>query len=167
MTTTRSIVSILFLCTAMLMVGCQGPSYVNVPRDNGDLAFNNPNGRTVRAVVVAAVDGVITQTPLTGPVALSLPQGAEALTYEAVAGQLASSNVIPAPEQGEEGAAITASLEVTSVRVRGHRAEVDAIRAKAEGPGQLVTVHTAWDAFSGWRVTRIRAWRINPNQPGV
>lgn len=159
------VVPVLVAVFGLALTGCQGPSYVNIPAENGDLAFNNPNGRTVRAVVVAAVDGVITQTPLDGPVALGLPPKAEVLTYESIADSV-TSNVVPFPEGEDAAAPTTATLTVTQVRVRGHKGEVDAIRAPAGGAEQLVTVYTAWDAFGGWRVTRIRPWRIPvPDQP--
>jgi len=154
------------LAACLLLPGCQGPSYVNIPAESGDVAFHSPNGRTVRAVVAVAVDGIVAQTPLDGPVALSLPTGAEALTYEAVAA-VANANVIPAAPD-DEGAATTARLRVTAVRVRGHKAEVDAVRAKPGGAEQLVTVHLSWNAFSEWGVNRIRVWNIpiEPNVPG-
>jgi len=154
------------LGSCLLLLGCQGPSYVNIPAEAGDVAFNSPNGRTVRAVVATAIDGIIAQTPLDGPVALSLPSGAEALTYEAVAA-VSGSNVIPAIED-DEGAQTTARIRVTAVRVRGHKAEVDAVRAKTGGSERLVTVYLSWSAFSDWGVNRIRAWNIPvfPNVPG-
>jgi len=156
---------VLLLALGLVLAGCRGPSYVNIPAEKGDLAFNNPNGRTVRAVVAAAVDGVIVQTPLDGPVALGLPPKAEVLTYESIADHV-ESNVVPFPEGEEAAAPTSATLTVTQVRVRGHKGEVDAVRAQAGGPEQLVTVYTAWDAFGGWRVTRIRPWRMPvPDKP--
>jgi len=90
---------------------------------------------------------------------------AEVLTYESIADHV-ESNVVPFPEGEEAAAPTSATLTVTQVRVRGHKGEVDAVRAQAGGPEQLVTVYTAWDAFGGWRVTRIRPWRMPvPDKP--
>ncbi|NBC11488.1 MAG: hypothetical protein GVY24_07120 [Planctomycetes bacterium] len=166
MSTFRVPVLTALIAATALLFGCQGPSYVNIPAESGDVAFHSPNGRTVRAVVAVAIDGIVSQTPLDGPVALSLPTGAEALTYEAVAA-VSGSNVIPAAPD-DEGAQTTARIRVTAVRVRGHKAEVDAVRAKPGGAEQLVTVHLSWNAFSDWGVTRIRAWNIpvEANVPG-
>lgn len=152
------------LCLTGLL-GCRGPSYVNIPADSGDVAFHTPNGRTVRAVVVKAVDAIVQQTPLEGPVALSLPEGAEALTYESIANE-ADANIVPAAPD-DPGAQTTATLAVTEVRVRGHHAQVDAVRARVGGSEQLVTAHLSWSAFDGWGVDRIRAWKIpvEPNTP--
>ncbi len=158
MVTPRYPVLSVLIATSFVLLGCQGPSYVNIPAETGDVAFNSPNGRTVRAVVAAAIDEIVSQTPLQGPVALSLPTGAEALTYEAVAA-VTGSNVIPATPD-DEGAGTTAQLRITQVRVRGHKGEVDAVRAAVGGSEQLVTVYLSWDAFSRWGVDRIRPWRI-------
>ena len=166
MVTCRVPVLTALITASFVLLGCQGPSYVNIPAESGDVAFHSPNGRTVRAVVAEAIDGIVTQTPLDGPVALSLPTGAEALTYEAVAA-VTGSNVIPATPD-DEGAATTAQVRVTQVRVRGYKGEVDAVRAKPGGAEQLVTVYLTWNAFSDWGVDRIRAWniRVEPNIPG-
>lgn len=158
MQTTR-VFPVTVLILAAALVGCQGPAYVNIPPQKGDVASHNPNGRTVRAVVVAVIDAVIQQTPLDGPVALGLPEGAEMLTYEAVA-DLVASEVVPAPPADEAEAGTMARLSVTQVRVRGNRAEVDAVRAAPGADEQLVTATASWDPFGGWHVERIRPWRI-------
>ena len=155
MTKPRFSLLLTIACLAFVLGGCQGPSYVNIPAESGDVAFNSPNGRTARVVAAKAIDYVIMETPLEGTVQLTMPAGTDSLTYEAVSVLLATGQVTKAT--GEEGAA---TIRVTNVRVRGYNAEVDAVRARADGPEQLVTVTLGWYTFDGWKAERIRAWRI-------
>lgn len=139
---------------ALVPAGCGSP-YVNIPAQVGDVATHNPNDRNVRGVLAAALEAVLDQQAIDGPVAVSLPEGASPLTHADVAQRLGEQAI----STFEEGAEPLPIVAVQEVRIRGVTAEVDVVCPSPSGRDQLMTAYLRWEPLSGWRVRRVRTWR--------
>ncbi len=143
------------LLAPLALMACAGPSYVNVPGQDGDLANNNANSDTVREVVAAAARGMLMQKEVAPPIAVVMPEGATALTHADVARRIGADAISP----NEEGVEPASRMTISEIRVRGNRAQVDIVAPGPGGLDQLTTVHLGWTAMSGWTADRMRTWR--------
>ncbi|MEX0746343.1 MAG: hypothetical protein WD118_12130 [Phycisphaeraceae bacterium] len=150
----RACLLTLMAMLAMTAAAC-APQYVNIPAQRGGVALNNPNASNVRIVETLALDAVLRDRPLDGPVLINLPEGTEASTYAAVAAELDATVVTPHDEATEPASTLT----VRAVRIRSSRGEVDVIRPRGGQAQQLVTVHLSVSPLSGWSVDRVHAWQ--------
>ncbi len=151
-----------WLCIAMVMAvsgGCA--TYVNIPKQPGDVAQHNINNDNVRSVCIEAIRGMLSGNPITGRYIIVLPQGASVLTYQIIIANLDEW----ATAELDQPAPI---IELRQIRIRGNKASVDLIRpANAldmASPGQLVTVDLKWEPLSGWGATHLHAWRAPLNR---
>lgn len=145
----------LAVTAALAAVGCAGPTYINIPAQEGDLAGHDPNGDVVRAVIADAVRGLMLDVPMEAPIAVVLPADATALSHADVARRIGEGAVSPF----EEGITPATTVEVREVRVRGSKGEVDVVHPGRGGMSHLTTVYLEWQPFGGWRSERIRTWQ--------
>jgi hypothetical protein len=143
------------LVAASLAVGCGGPTYINIPAQEGDLAGHDPNGNVVREVTAEAVRGLLQESPKPGPVAVFLPAGASALSHADVARRVGEGAVSPY----EAGVNPATQLEVKEIRIRAHEAQVDIVAPGRGNINQVTTVFLGWAPFGGWKAERTRTWQ--------
>lgn len=149
--------SLMLLTVTLFAAGCGGnaPTYINIPAQEGDVAFHDPNGDTVRAVVAEAARGLMLEYAFQTPVAVVLPGDATALSHADVSRRIGNEAVSPFEEGIEPGT----TIEAREVRVRGHRAQVDIVHPGRGGISHLTTVYVDWAPFGGWKSERIRTWQ--------
>lgn len=158
---------VVLLATVLLVSGCA--TYVNIPRQVGDVAAHNPDARNVLLAEVVAVRAVADDWPLTGPFAVLPVAGTDPDTHAGFAAHVGDQAVA---EWGE-GLPL---LEVRQVYIRGGRARIDVVRTAGddvagevdEVTGELiestasrvVTAYLKCEPFSGWQTQHLRLWRI-------
>jgi hypothetical protein len=150
------------MVSLLLLVGCGGnqPTYINIPQQEGSVAFSDPNGDVVRAVVAEAMRGMMLEYAFPTPVAVVMPGDATALTHADVARRVGADAISPF----EPGITPGTTIEAREVRVRGHRGEVDMVHPGRGGISHLTTVYLTWGPFDGWRSERIRTWQGSAQQ---
>ncbi|MEL7087778.1 MAG: hypothetical protein AAGL98_04950 [Planctomycetota bacterium] len=172
----------LLLGVTLGLAACAPPTYINIPPENGDWAFSNPNAKDVQQMEVAAVRKSLAADPIDGPYEIRLPERTRPETYAEVAHALGDDALvpgdIPAVAVDEDGKAIKTdgetqtvdspvtlgafpTVEVRSIRIRGARGQVDLVRPSASGR-RLTTVYLEWEAGFGWFAERLRNWRVDP-----
>ncbi|MEM8739240.1 MAG: hypothetical protein AAGG38_12310 [Planctomycetota bacterium] len=159
------------------------PTYINIPPENGDWAFNNPNSKDVQQIQVVAIQKSLRHEPLDSPYELRLPENSRATTYALITRELGSDAVIP-PEVpavafNEDGKPIPPdpdapplpqperlgdfpTLEVRAIRIRAGDGQVDLVRPSTTGR-RLSTVYLDYQPGFGWSADRVRAWRVDPD----
>lgn len=153
--------SALFMLVAcVLLTACSSPTYINVPRAEGDVAFNDPNGKTVRRIEQSALAAVLADRAILGDVAVRFPEGTTELTAITIVAEL-SENVFP---EGQTPTGEYTLVEVRAVRVRGGTGEVDIVRPGTTRDRELVTVTMKWRALEGWVAGRMRVWGFSVEQ---
>jgi len=173
----------LILTTAM--VGCATPTYINIPPENGDWAFSNPNAGDVREIQVLAIRRALEAEPLGGPYEIHLPARTTAETYAVIAYQLGADALVPAhvpavaldldgkplkkkyhhttpPAPADVSLGEFPAVVVKSIRIRSADGQVDLVRPSASGR-RLTTVYLKWEGGYGWSADRVRAWRVDPD----
>lgn len=140
------------ILVAVAAVGCG--TYINIPKQPGDVAWHSANDSTVRDVSAAALKHVITRIPSPNAYAVVLSPGASKITYQQVMEQLPGS-----PHRQQPGEIKLPTFSVAGVYVRGTQAQVDVVRPTADGASQLVSVYLAF-AIDGWFGQRHRVWNI-------
>ncbi len=148
----KTIVLPAILC--LLAAGCQ--TYVNIPAQSADAANHDPNGKTVRDVMIVALRAALEDGGITGPVQVMLPAKTNNLTYAHVVNTLGDQAVSP---YEEDVAGVEGVVFAKGVRIRGTDGEVDVVRPAGEGHDQLVTVYMTWNTIGGWRADRVHVWR--------
>lgn len=168
---------------ALALTACAPPTYINIPPEDGDWAFSNPNSKDVRAMEAVAVRRSLEDDPVGGPYELVLPERTTPDTYAMVTHELGADAVIPsgvpAVELDERGKPVKRdkdvelvaepvllgefpAVEVRSIRIRGAKGQVDIVRPSTSGR-RLSTVYLEWEAGFGWYADRVRAWRVDPD----
>ncbi len=142
----------------LLAAGCQ--TYVNIPPQAGDLANHEPNGATVRKILVEAVPAALEDGGIQQPVQVMLPAGMNKLSYNQILTAIGDQAVSPFDEEAQ--ASVDAVVFAKSVRIRGNLAEVDIARPIGDGIDQLVTVYLRWKPLAGWQAQRVHVWRGVP-----
>lgn len=157
--------SFLILLTAsLLLIGCNRPSYINVPNDGSDAAINGPNWDTTKRIEKAALAYLLSESPIPGDVVVRLPQGTTESTAFEVASALSAYNVFP---EGSTPSDEFQMIEVRKIQARGTLGRVDVIRPGDLRERELVEVHMQWSIWDGWvpdylRVRNIDVGRIDP-----
>lgn len=172
-----------FVMATLALTACAPPTYINIPPENGDWAFSNPNAKDVREMEVAAVRKSLDADPINGPYEIHLPERTRPETYALVANALGADAVvpgdIPAVALDENGKVIKTDgdtpavqspvtlgefppIEVRSIRIRGAKGQVDIVRPSVSGR-RLTTVYLEWEAGFGWFAERLRNWRVDPD----
>ena len=141
----------------LFALSCQ--TYVNIPPQTADTANHNPNGKTVREVLIYAIQAALRDGGINGPVQIMLPAGTDKLTYTYIANALGDQVYLPDEEQAETAEAV---VFAKTIRIRGNKGEVDVARPAGEGLDQLVTVYLVWKPMGGWQATDVRIWRGVP-----
>ncbi|MEM7624413.1 MAG: hypothetical protein AAF333_02170 [Planctomycetota bacterium] len=165
------------------IIACAPPTYINIPPENGDWAFSNPNAKDVCDMQIAAVRKSLEVDPVDGPYEIRLPERTRAETYAEVAHTLGDDALvpgdIPAVAVDEAGKAIKTdgeyqlvespvilgefpTIEVRSIRIRGAKGQVDIVRPSTSGR-RLTTVYLEWEVGYGWFADRLRNWRVDPD----
>ncbi len=153
---TRSIqMTVMLALVCLFTLGCQ--TYVNIPKQTGDAASHDPNGKTVREVLILAVHTALIDGDVKGPVQLMLPENTSSLTYAYIANALGD-EVVVANEKSDQTAVAEGVVLAKGIRIRGHKAEVDIVRPTGGGTDQLVTVYLNWKTIGGWNADMVRVW---------
>ena len=147
----------------ILLPACSAPTYINVPGADGDVAFNDANGTTVRTLEKNALAAVLAERNYAGDVAIRFPQGTTELTAITVIADLPGNVILEADSATGEYTLI----EVREVKVRGGTAEVDIVRPGTTVARELVTVTLKWKALDGWVYRGSKVWGIDMSQPGA
>ncbi len=154
----RSIqLTILLTLACLYALGCH--PYVNIPKQDADTASHNPNGKTVRTVMIYAIRTAILDGGIDGPVQIMLPEDTSKLTYTYIANAIGDQAVVP---DDDAMTAVDGIVFAKGVRIRGNTGEVDIIRPAGDGVDQLVTVYMTWKPVSGWHSDGVRVWRGVP-----
>lgn len=148
-------VSLTLVC--LFAFGCQ--TYVNIPPQTADTANHDPNGKTVREVLIYAIQAALRDGGIKGPIQIMLPPGTDKLTHTYVANALGDQVYLPDEEQADTAVAV---LFAKAIRIRGNKGEVDIARPAGEGLDQLVTVYMHWKPMGGWQADGVRVWRGVP-----
>lgn len=149
-----------FLLASILSLGAGCSTYVNIPRQTGDVAGNDPNVTDVVTVQARAIKAVIEDRPSPAKHRFELVPQSNARSYEIAATELGDL----AQPVGAGTDNTMPPLEVRQVLIRGWTGQVDIARpsdpANPTAPRQLVTAYMKWGMFDGWMVKRLYTWRI-------
>lgn len=157
--------SFLILLTAsLLLVGCNRPSYINVPNDGSDAAINGPNWDTTKKIQKSALAYLLSDSKLPGDVVIRFPKGTSEKTAFEIADALAAYNVFPESSTPSDEYHV---VEVRKIQARGGTGRLDVIRPGKLRERELVEVHMEWSVMDGWqpeylRVRNIDVDRIDP-----
>jgi hypothetical protein len=155
---------LILFAAALILTGCNRPSYINVPNDGGDAAINGPNWDTTKKIQIAALSYLLSKSSLPGDVVVRLPNGTTSSTAFEVANALSAYNVFP---EGSTPSDEFHLVEVRKIQARGTIGRVDVIRPGELRERELVEVHMLWTVLDGWqpdylRVRNIDVDRIDP-----
>ncbi len=139
--------SILALAALLGLAGCA--SYVNIPSDGRDTAFNAINVAPVPMVMEKAVAFALSAWPDEEPYGVVLPEGASINTYRQVAGEMAEPLH---PDEAGQHAAVNSVYEVLAIYIRGNEALVTILLPDA-WDGRVVGKVQLTGGFGGWSVT--------------
>ena len=147
-----------------MLMGCNRPSYINVPNDGSDAAINAPNWDTTKRIQKSALAYLLSQSALPGDVVIRFPEGTTEATAFEVADALSAYNVFPESATPSDEFHV---IEVRKIQARGARGRVDVIRPGALRERELVEVHMELTVFDGWvpeymRVRNIDVDRVDP-----
>jgi len=157
--------SLLILFTvALMLTGCNRPSYINVPNDGSDAAINGPNWDTTKRIEKSALAYLLSDSNLPGDVVIRFPEGTTQATAFEIADDLSAYNVFP---EGSTPSDEYHIVEVRKIQARGARGRVDVIRPGELRERELVEVHMELTLWDGWvpeylRVRNIDIDRIDP-----
>ena len=159
--TTKYMSMTLLLILAACTAGCG--HYVNIPPQQGDFAFHNPNRKAPSIVMLLALQRVLEDQPIEGEFQVVMPVGTTPQTYATILPQLGENAMWASDNQARQ----IPMLKVDQIRIRTTHAEVDVIRPYDAGETalarQLVTVYLRYDPVSKWYVTRVKQWRGDGN----
>ena len=155
--TTKCVPIILLLILAACIAGCG--HYVNIPPQQGDFAFHNPNRKAPSVVMLLALQKVLEDQPIQGQFQVIMPVGTTPQTYATILPQLGENAMWSSDGQARQ----IPMVMVDQIRIRTTHAQVDVIRPYEAGKTalarQLVTVYLKYDPISKWYVTRMKQWR--------
>jgi len=154
---------ILLVLMVILLPACSAPTYINVPPADGDVAFNDANGNTVRTLEKKALGAILAERNYAGDVAIRFPQGTTELTAITVIAELPDNVILEADSATGEYTLI----EIREVRVRGGTAQIDIVRPGTTLARELVTVTLKWKAIGGWIYRSSKVWGIDMTRPGA
>lgn len=144
---------------AMLMAGCA--MYVNIPPQPGDAAWHDPNHFTVENVMREAMARTLTEHPPEGPFTIDWPAGTTDTTIDEI--------IADYPQRIASQYVRKTNMDIPRyafrhIWIRSGKAYVDIQRPALTHTQQLVTVYLSDQPFTGWHVTRTRAWQVPQGQ---
>jgi hypothetical protein len=150
---------LLTLTCLLTLIGCGGPTQINIPPIDGDrFVSNDPNSTTATEVMGEAIRYSLEVEPINGPFVISLPEGTEAETAQEILAIVGGEATLsPADADSPE----MPQVKVRQVRVRGSDATVDLVRPQRLGRN-LNTVSLTYEFGHGWGGVDQRAWLIAP-----
>lgn len=153
------------LAAALLLTGCNNPTYINVPNDGSDLAINDPNQLTVIKIEKRALAHLLAQSPIPGDVGVRFPEGTSERAAMSIVADLPDNIFAEGMTPSEEYALV----EVREISARGGLGRVDIIRPGSLRAREFVEVHLSWDFFDGWIVerTQVRNFQIDRVDPDL
>ncbi len=158
--TNRSgIAAVLAALVVCVLGGCNLPAYINIPSQNSDVAWSDPNLAIVRNVQVASIQHVAEKYLAGQRFQIILPDGSNVKTYDDVAAAVGAQAV--SPVDGFDAQMM--SVEVATVQVRGMEGKVDLLFPS--DPNDMrssrtkVTVTLENDIPGGWQVQHARVWK--------
>lgn len=143
---------ILLFTAALLLAGCNNPTYINVPNDGSDLAINDPNQLTVMKIEKSALNFMLAQSPIPGDVGVRFPAGTNERAALSIVADLPDNVFVEGMTPSDEYALV----EVREISARGGLARVDVIRPGSLRPREFVEIHLEWDFFEGWVPERVQ-----------
>ena len=149
---------LILLTASLVLVGCNRPSYINVPNDGSDAAINGPNWDTTKRIQKAALAAVLSDSNLPGDVVIRFPKGTTEATAFEIADDLAAYNVFPESATPTDEYHI---IEVRKIQARGARGRVDVIRPGSLRERELVEAHMELTVWDGWTTEYIRVRNID------
>jgi hypothetical protein len=152
---------LILLTASLLLVGCNRPSYINVPNDGSDAAINGPNWDTTKRIQKAALAYLLSDSQLPGDVVIRFPQGTNEATAFEIADALAAYNVFPESSTPSNEFHV---VEVRKIQARGGLGRVDVIRPGSLRERELVEVHMEWTVLDGWQPEYLRVRNIDINR---
>lgn len=143
----------------MWLAGCSGPAYVNIPGQDADVAWNDPNMLVARNMQIAALREVGDRYLSGQRYQFLLPAGTNVKTYDDMAKALGSMAVNPVDDYDPS----MMTVQVTEVKSRGAEAWVTVLIPSdpdnAQSMRHKVTVDLDYSVVSGWEVERSRLWK--------
>lgn len=149
---------LILFSVALMLTGCNRPSYINVPNDGGDAAINGPNWDTTKRIQKAALVYLLSDSELPGDVVVRFPEGTTATTAFEIADHLAAFSVFP---EGSTPSSEYHVVEVRKIQARGARGRVDVVRPGELRERELVEVHMQWSLLNGWQPDYLRVRNID------
>ncbi len=144
--------TLFLLSAALLLSGCNNPTYINVPNDGSDVAINDPNQLTVKTIQTNALKYLIAQSGIPGDIGVRFPEGTSERVALSIVSQLPKNVFVEGMTPGDEYQLI----EVREISARSGRGRVDFIRPGSLQKREFVEVHLYWDFFDGWIVERLQ-----------
>jgi len=149
--------SLILLVIVGVCVGCA--PYVNIPAQKGDFAMHDPNGKTVRIILLKAFAKVLADRPINQPFQVMLPVGTVPEVYAKLLPKI-SEHAMWSSDGQAKGIPV---LRAAGVRIRGYAATVDIVMPMypddPDSVQQMVTVSMRHDTIEGWVAVRLRQWR--------
>ncbi|MEM6331855.1 MAG: hypothetical protein AAF823_00760 [Planctomycetota bacterium] len=143
----------LTIAATLMLLGSGCAAYVNIPAVRGSAARSNPNTDNVRLIQAEALQFVIADSAIRGPVTVRLAGGASQETYDWVLDQFGGKG-----RQYGKADAAGPLYEVRGVRIRANVGEVDVAESAVAGAARMVTVSLDYDVAGGWDVVSMQAW---------
>jgi hypothetical protein len=138
-----------------LLNGCT--PWATYPPIQGAAGFNDPYLDPIPFLMAESISSVYERDGGEGVLLFNLPEGTPPQIYEIVARKLGTGE--PLRRAGDP------AYHVLQVRVRSMDAEVDVVHRGVQGFPELVTVHFYVQAPQGYRVTNMRVWRFQQEEP--
>lgn len=143
---------------ALVMIGCNRPSYINVPNDGRDAAINAPNWDTTKKIQKSALAYLLSDSNLPGDVVIRFPKGTSEATAFEIADYLSDYNVFP---EGSTPSSEYHLVEVRKIQARGAIGRLDVIRPGELRERELVEIHMELSVWDGWRPEYLRVRNID------
>lgn len=145
---------------ATLFLALAGCAYVNIPPQQGDLAWHDPNNQTVREVLTRTLKAVLDEQPIEGRFVVLMPDGSSAEPYINLNRVL--ENYDPKAWKQVLITDATPAIHIKQIRIRASEAQVDLVRetnpTQPDPHNQLITTQLYWQAPDGWFAHRVRRW---------
>jgi len=152
---------VLALVFSALLAGCNNtPNYINVPANDGDIAFNSANNKTVRTMERIALSAVLEDSAILGDVAVRFPEGTTDRNAIAIVAAMPDNVFVEGQAPSDE----VILVEIRGVHARTLSGWVDIIRPGQVRLRELVSVEMQWRVMDGWHVVRLRPWAFDPDK---
>ena len=136
--------------------GCA--TYVNIPAQEGDVAWHSPNNPSVIQVQTAALKAVADDWKLQEAFAVKALPDTAPDEYAAMLPKISDHATGDPTDQGLR-------LQVKRLNIRGSTAMADILAVPVGQTAQLITVYLNWRLFDGWYAKRMKVWKIDALRP--